>query len=352
MLWDKPSQLRFLYDKISVNIRGLEALGVKSEQYGSLLIPIIMAKLPDEIRIQVARNTSQAVWEIDSLLDLIQSEIDAREMSEKIKAATEQVKRPSSSKTPLPTAGTFFGATSNTESTVPRCVYCTERHFSASCSKVTDINARKDILRRDKRCFMCLKKGHLVDQCDKSCRNCKRRHHQSICQAKSPGESLNSHPPPPEEKSSQSKPETQVPNNTTRVNTANTETPATHLTTATSRSKGSVLLQTATAVATNEDQSKSTTVQILFDSGSQRSHITDSVRRKLGLKSANIETLHLNSSEMGLIENKGVKSSPCRFEPSTASMFQLQRSIPDYLLTANGKSELTRSSAFTRIRVS
>jgi len=165
---DKPSQLCFLYNKISVNIRGLEALGVKSEQYGSLLIPIIMAKLPDEIRIQVARNTSQDIWEIDSLLDLIQGVIDAREMSEKIKAATEQVKRPSPSKPLLPTAGTFFGsATSNTVSTVPKCISCTERHFSVSCSKVTDINARKDILRHDKRYFMCLKKGHSVDQCDK-----------------------------------------------------------------------------------------------------------------------------------------------------------------------------------------
>ena len=105
--------------------------------------------------------------------------------------------------------------------------------------------------------------------CRKSCRNCKQRHHQSICQANSPGESLNSHPPPPEEKLSQGKPETQVPNNITRVNTANTETPTTHFTTATSRSKGSVLLQTATAVVTNEGQSKSTTVQILFDNGSQ-----------------------------------------------------------------------------------
>ena len=54
-------------------------------------------------------------------------------------------------------------------------------------------------------------------------------------------------------------------------------------------------MQTATAEATNEDKSKSTTVRILFDSGSQRSYITDSVRRKLGLKSANIETLHLNT---------------------------------------------------------
>ena len=42
---DKPGQLRFLYDKVSVNIRGHEALGVKFEQYGSLLIPIIIAKL-------------------------------------------------------------------------------------------------------------------------------------------------------------------------------------------------------------------------------------------------------------------------------------------------------------------
>ena len=92
---DKPSQLRFLCDKINVNIRGLEALGVKSEQYGSLLIPIIMAKLPAEIRVQVARNTSQDVWEIDSLLDFIQGEIEAREISEKIKAVTEQVKHPS-----------------------------------------------------------------------------------------------------------------------------------------------------------------------------------------------------------------------------------------------------------------
>ena len=92
---DKPSQPRFLCDKINVNIRGLEDLGVKSEQYGSLLIPIIMAKLPAEIRVQVPRNTSQDVWEIDSLLDVIQGEIEAREISEKIKAVTEQVKHPS-----------------------------------------------------------------------------------------------------------------------------------------------------------------------------------------------------------------------------------------------------------------
>ena len=151
---------------------------------------------------------------------------------------------------------------------------------------------------------------HLVDQRDKSCTNCKRRHHQSICQAKSPGESLNSHPPTPEEKSSQSKLETQVANNTTRVNTANTETTTTHFITATLRSQEIFLLQTVIVVATNEDQCKSTTVRILFDSGSQRYYITDSVGRKLGLKSANIETLHLNTlgdgtTKVSILSTKG-----------------------------------------------
>ena len=49
---DKPSQLRHIYDKISVHTRGLASLGVDSKQYGSLLIPVIMAKLPQEVRIR------------------------------------------------------------------------------------------------------------------------------------------------------------------------------------------------------------------------------------------------------------------------------------------------------------
>ena len=36
---DKAPQFRFVYDKINVNVRGLEYLGVSSSQYGSLLIP-------------------------------------------------------------------------------------------------------------------------------------------------------------------------------------------------------------------------------------------------------------------------------------------------------------------------
>ena len=54
---DRPSSLRYVYDQISVHTRGLAFLGVSSDQYRSLLIPITMNKLPSEIRLQVARNS-------------------------------------------------------------------------------------------------------------------------------------------------------------------------------------------------------------------------------------------------------------------------------------------------------
>ena len=53
-LTDCPSSLHFLYDKLSVHVQGLSSLGVSSQECGSLLIPIIMSKLSNEIRLKSA----------------------------------------------------------------------------------------------------------------------------------------------------------------------------------------------------------------------------------------------------------------------------------------------------------
>ena len=82
---DNTSQLRLVYVKISINIRGLESLGISSSQYGSLLIPVIMSKLPHEIRVQVAKNTAREVWDMSELLEVIRQEVEAREISEGVK---------------------------------------------------------------------------------------------------------------------------------------------------------------------------------------------------------------------------------------------------------------------------
>ena len=82
---DKASQIQAVYDKISVHVRGLEALGIRAEQCGSFLIPVIMSKLTSEIRLQVAKVSTQEVWNIEKLLRVIKGEVEAWELSEGIK---------------------------------------------------------------------------------------------------------------------------------------------------------------------------------------------------------------------------------------------------------------------------
>ena len=50
-----------MYDRVYVNVRGLEVLRMKSNHYGSFLIPVVMAKLPDDVRLQIARVTTKEV---------------------------------------------------------------------------------------------------------------------------------------------------------------------------------------------------------------------------------------------------------------------------------------------------
>eukprot|EP00795_Rhopilema_esculentum_P016270 gene16270-biopygen5527 len=82
------SQIRAIYDNINVQVRGLETLGISSERYGSLLVPVIMSRMPAEITLQVARKTSEQIWRIDEILDIIRKEIEAREISRKLDTKT------------------------------------------------------------------------------------------------------------------------------------------------------------------------------------------------------------------------------------------------------------------------
>ena len=72
------------------NLRGLASLGISSEQYGSMLIPIIMSKLPSEIRLKIARKATTEIWKIDDLLNTIRMEIKAREVSASVQSNPQQ----------------------------------------------------------------------------------------------------------------------------------------------------------------------------------------------------------------------------------------------------------------------
>ena len=47
-----------------------------------------MAKLPYDIRLEIARKSASGVWKIDELLNTIKFEVEAREASEAAKTST------------------------------------------------------------------------------------------------------------------------------------------------------------------------------------------------------------------------------------------------------------------------
>ena len=73
------TDMRRLYDAVKTNIRGLKSLGVDRESYGTLLSPVILKKLPQDLRLITSRQVADDEWNLDSILIILLSEIEARE---------------------------------------------------------------------------------------------------------------------------------------------------------------------------------------------------------------------------------------------------------------------------------
>ncbi|CAB4000089.1 PREDICTED: uncharacterized protein LOC105315219 [Paramuricea clavata] len=171
--------LRTLYDTVESHIRALKSLGVQAETYGNLLCSMLLNKLPQELCIIVSREVQGDVWELGHLLELIEKELEARERATANTNRetwphyqTKKFSKPQPSISTLQTGGTS-----------PTCTYCQQSHTSNSCTNVSNITARIDIIKRSGRCFLCLRKNHLSRDCNSKsrCHKCNGKHHISIC---------------------------------------------------------------------------------------------------------------------------------------------------------------------------
>ena len=71
--------LRRLYDIVGSHIRTLKSLGVAFDTYDSLLSPVLLNKLPTELRLIVSREIPETDWNLDVLLRVMEREVEARE---------------------------------------------------------------------------------------------------------------------------------------------------------------------------------------------------------------------------------------------------------------------------------
>ena len=53
---NQVKELRFIYDQLETTVRNLKSLEVETETYGCFLVPILTQKLPNELKMIMARN--------------------------------------------------------------------------------------------------------------------------------------------------------------------------------------------------------------------------------------------------------------------------------------------------------
>ena len=195
--------LQKFYNTLETHIHALASLGKAQETYGDLLIPIILGKLPNEIRRNLARDHTSPDWTIDQLRNALQKELRILEAG-KFVNPTEN-KDPKSSITSsfytgIPSYPSAQNPTSRPKAPPP-CVYCKKAHSSKNCQTVTDYQRRLEIVKKDNLCFNCLG-HHKASKCQSKnhCVNCNRKHHTSVCSKENqPSASSEDQKPPNED---------------------------------------------------------------------------------------------------------------------------------------------------------
>ena len=285
-------RLRSVYDLIEQNIRGLKTLGISNKEYGSLLLPILMSRLPQEFKLILTRNVPKDEWSLDSLLLAFKEELEAREKCVQLNASAAAEKGKVITKGQFPVTAQALvaeqvrrkkqGSTNNLY-----CAFCNQAHQSTMCPIITDPRARREALKRAGKCYNWLRPGHLSRSCQSkaTCFTSGLKHHSSICsqnmmgkgiaQASSTNAMIHLSPQlgaglPYNTENNQSKP----------------------VTTAFINQKSGVLLQTASAAICRPDKPEaSVQARILFDSGSQKSYVSQRLKEALSLKPIHSETL-------------------------------------------------------------
>ena len=288
-----------------------------------------MSKYPVEVIVRLEESKDPAVpWDMESLRKAISHYITIQEnvqrycgdtnvkgqhlqrfcfTNTKGHSMTKQVRpfkeSPSSSAEVL-TAGSLKVNKGSSKPSLP-CIFCKGEHFNDMCNQYPYLDDRKKRLSQKGRCFICLKLGHTLRNCmssqKKSCCHCGQKgyHNRCFCPVRRililwllldrSEESLES---PTDmkfvQKSDQPERSLAVDSGTTPMLLAYGE---------------KVLLQTATVPIQGFDSSFTVSAHVLLDSASQRTFMTDSLAKQLGLKPEQKELLSITTFGAGKATN-------------------------------------------------
>ena len=118
-----------LYDTAEVHHRGPQALGVKANTYEGIVVPSILSKLLETVRLQITRGKSYEQWTLEELL----CELELRE---------EHCMR--NKKTKRQDMGTYRGRSTTASALLTK----TLNNFCAYCKGQHAVEERRNLLRK------------------------------------------------------------------------------------------------------------------------------------------------------------------------------------------------------------
>ena len=127
----QTKKLRDLYDKIEINIRSLKELSIEAESFGNLSVPV-MEKVPSELRLIISSKFgSKETWDLNDLLNVLKSELEARERCNAVKTSSPTSSTPGFDqhkgrfKQPLSSSALYAGS----EECTLQCIFCEKNHL-------------------------------------------------------------------------------------------------------------------------------------------------------------------------------------------------------------------------------
>ena len=185
---DNLGKLRSIMDQVNIHVRSLETLGINGADYGVILVPLILSRLPHEIVSEWSRKSKNKERDLKYLLELCNEEIQIKERAQSVRITNFE-------KTPEKSASTTDRArrkpqhnsnrTAASLTTVEvKCIFCDRNgHDGAVCRTVKrwTWDQIKTAVQKAGACYRCLNTGHLAKTCKESCSLCGKGHHSNIC---------------------------------------------------------------------------------------------------------------------------------------------------------------------------
>ena len=307
-------RLRALCDKTESIIRSLEGLDIHKESYDIFLTPVLMEKLPNELKIIAGRKLGVEKWDLNGLMEIFKTELSVRENCGLIPSDKKKsMKGYAQGEKREQTASTTSALHAGDRHITGFCAFCKGKHASSRCQTVTNAGARRRILMDAGKRFSCFRNGHIAAGCSSNvkCFSCGGRHHVAVCSAKAVTSGrrneADNHGVKAEglkEDSAQAQPSS-ASNASVNVEQGIDQ---------------KILLQTAKAkVSSPGNPLDSANVRILLDSGAQRSYVSYRLCDKLSLPKI--------GSEKVLIKTFG-NDEPCL---TSCDIVQLRIACPDGL---------------------